>query len=630
MNPPSHPLEMSWLPPVPDWSARVSALEKSSSLEVWKQLVSLANARLDFLQTLQLDRALRRRFPAPPQGLETRPIRLAVLGSSTVEQLLPGLRVGALRHGLWVDLHTVDYGQYLQAMMDPGSSLHRFKPEVILFAFDALHFIGSAADATTVAQAMDRIRALWRTAQESVGSAVIQQTFLPIALPLLGSNEHRVPNSPLRLIRALNEQLRAATTGPGVDLLSIDEHVAVDGLAAWHDPMLWHRAKQEISPTAAPYYGELVARILAARQGRSFKCLVLDLDNTLWHGVIGDDGLEGIKIGQGSALGEAHLAIQRYAHDLSRRGVILAVCSKNNEAAALAPFEQHPEMILRRSDIACFVANWTDKATNLRQIAKSLNIGLDAMVFLDDNPAERDLIRRELPMVAVPELPEEPSLYPARLAQAGYFEAVTLTAEDAERAGQYQANAARETLRSSATDLDSYLRGMEMVLHWAPFDRVGLQRIVQLINKTNQFNLMTRRYTEAEVAALLKDPDALTLQLRLVDRFGDNGIIGIVIGHKNSAGEIALDTWLMSCRVLGRGVEKATLNIVAEEALRLGATALRGSYRATSKNEMVRGHYPGLGFIESASTEPDVLQWTLKLDTFTAHPVWMSIRKAEL
>ena len=483
MNPHSNPLEMSWLPPVSDWSARLSALEKTSDIAVWKELVSLANARLDFLQTLQLDRALRRRFIEAPKGLETRPVRLAVLGSATVEHLFPGLRVGALRHGLWLDLHAADYGQYLQAIMDAGSSLHRFKPDVILFAFDANHFIGGSgapadgsAASATVAQAIDRIRHLWHSAQESFGCEIIQQTFLPIALPLLGNNEHRAPNSPLRLIRSMNEQLRTATSGTGVDLLSLDENVAVDGLAAWHDVTLWHRAKQEISPAAAPYYGELVARILAAKQGRSFKCLVLDLDNTLWHGVIGDDGIEGIKIGQGSALGEAHLAIQRYAHDLARRGIILAVCSKNNEAAALAPFEQHPEMILRRADIACFVANWTDKATNLRQIAKSLNIGLDAMVFLDDNPAERELVRRELPMVAVPELPEEPSLYPQRLAQAGYFEAVTLTAEDAGRAGQYQANAARETLRASATDLDSYLRDMQMVLHWAPFDRVGLQR----------------------------------------------------------------------------------------------------------------------------------------------------------
>jgi FkbH-like protein len=627
---------MSWLPVVSDWATRVAALEKSSELAVWKELVSLANARLDFVGTLQLDRALRRRFAEAPKGLETRPIRLAVLGSSTLEHLLPGLRVGALRHCLWIDVHTVDYGQYLQAVMDAGSSLHRFKPDVILFAFDALHFIsgpngagdGDAATAT-VSQAIDRIRHMWRAAQESLGCGIIQQTFLPVGLPLIGSNEHRVPNSPLRLVRALNEELRTATRGPGVDLLSVDEHISGDGLAAWHDPALWHRAKQEISPAAGPMYGELVARILAARQGRSFKCLVLDLDNTLWHGVIGDDGLEGIKIGQGSALGEAHLAVQRYAHDLSRRGIILAVCSKNNEAAALAPFEQHPEMILRRADIACFVANWTDKATNIRQIAKSLNIGLDAMVFLDDNPAERDLVRRELTMVAVPELPEEPALYPRRLAQAGYFEAVSLTAEDAERAGQYQANAARESLRASATDLDSYLRDMEMVLHWAPFDRLGLQRIVQLINKTNQFNLTTRRYTEAEVAGLLKDPDALTFQLRLVDRFGDNGIIGIVIGRKNGAGEIELDTWLMSCRVLGRGVEKATLNIVVEEARRTGATMLRGSYRPSSKNEMVRDHYPNLGFKESASAETGVLQWTLELDTATPFPVWMTVRKAE-
>jgi FkbH-like protein len=447
---------------------------------------------------------------------------------------------------------------------------------------------------------------------------------------LIGNNEHRVPNAPLRLIRTLNERLRAESQEAGTDLLAIDERVSSDGLGAWHDPVLWHRAKQEITPLAAPLYGELVARILAARQGRSAKCLVLDLDNTLWSGVVGDDGLDGIRLGPGSAIGEAHLAVQRYVRDLSRRGIILAVCSKNDEATALLPFENHPEMLLRRSDIACFVANWNDKAANIRGIAKALNIGLGAMVFLDDNPFERNLVRRELPMVSVPELPDEPALYPRRLAEAGYFEAISITAEDTARTRQYQANVARESLRLGTTDLDSYLRSLEMELRWKPFDRLGVQRIVQLINKTNQFNLTTHRYTEPEVASLLDDNEALTFQLRLVDRLGDNGIIGIVIGRKTSAEEIGLDTWLMSCRVLGRGVEKATLNVVTDEARRLGAKRLRGTYIPTSKNWMVNDHYLKLGFKESGFSKSGVQQWTLELNTFNPYTVWMNIRKAGL
>jgi FkbH-like protein len=634
----STPLEMNWLPVRVDWSECLSALGKTSDLVVWNELVMLANARIDFAETLRLDRALSRRFAdAPPEGLETRPIRLAILGSSTVEHLFPGLRIGALRRGLWIDLHSVDYGQYLQAILDPASSLHRFKPDVILFAFEFSHFFWGEAPATdgataeaTLEQTMGRLRDLWRKARDFFECAVLQQTVLPVALPLIGNNEHRVPNAPLRLIRTLNERLRAESQEAGTDLLAIDERVSSDGLGAWHDPVLWHRAKQEITPLAAPLYGELVARILAARQGRSAKCLVLDLDNTLWSGVVGDDGLDGIRLGPGSAIGEAHLAVQRYVRDLSRRGIILAVCSKNDEATALLPFENHPEMLLRRSDIACFVANWNDKAANIRGIAKALNIGLGAMVFLDDNPFERNLVRRELPMVSVPELPDEPALYPRRLAEAGYFEAISITAEDTARTRQYQANVARESLRLGTTDLDSYLRSLEMELRWKPFDRLGVQRIVQLINKTNQFNLTTHRYTEPEVASLLDDNEALTFQLRLVDRLGDNGIIGIVIGRKTSAEEIGLDTWLMSCRVLGRGVEKATLNVVTDEARRLGAKRLRGTYIPTSKNWMVNDHYLKLGFKESGFSKSGVQQWTLELNTFNPYTVWMNIRKAGL
>jgi len=311
-------------------------------------------------------------------------------------------------------------------------------------------------------------------------------------------------------------------------------------------------------------------------------------------------------------LGEAYAAFQGYAASLARRGVILAVCSKNDEANALEPFDKHPEMVLRRGDIACFAANWNDKATNLREIAGCLNIGLDSLVFADDNPAERAIVRRELPMVAVPELPEDPALYASCLAAGGWFEAARLTDEDRERSGQYQANLRRDAMRTSVTDIGGYLQSLDMELRWSRFDRVGLSRIVQLINKTNQFNLTTRRTTDAEVAALIADPHALTLQMRLLDQFGDNGIIALVHGHL-AGPDLVIDSWLMSCRVLGRGVEEATLGLIATEAACLGAARLLGEYRPTPKNGMVRDHYAKLGFTPLDAGPDGGTRWTLQL-----------------
>jgi FkbH-like protein len=424
----------------------------------------------------------------------------------------------------------------------------------------------------------------------------MQQAALPVHLPLLGNNEHRLHGSRARFVAQLNQALRDMAEHEGVDILAVDDRAARDGIGKWHDPGLWHRSKQEIAPPAGPLYGDLVGRWLAAKQGRSFKCLVLDLDNTLWGGVIGDDGMEGIALGQGSALGEAYVAFQDYARELARRGVILAVCSKNDEANALEPFEQHPDMVLRRADISSFVANWSDKAANIRAIAQELNIGLDALVFVDDNPFERNLVRQELPMVAVPEVSDDPTGYPVALADAGYFEALSVTDEDRERTAQYQGNKARDALKASVTDLPAYLRGLEMQLVWKRFDRIGQQRIVQLINKSNQFNLTTRRYTDEDVLAVMEDQDAFGLQLRLLDRFGDNGVIAIIVGRRQPDNDLLIDTWLMSCRVLGRQVEPTTLNLIAQEAAKLGARRLVGEYIPTKKNGMVKGHYTRLGF----------------------------------
>jgi FkbH-like protein len=617
--------ELSWLPPMPSWREVLRAVSGPGDEKAWASLIGLANTRINSLGTLQLDRKLRELFGDwPPSGLATRPVRLAVLASSTVDHLLPGLRVGALRRGLWLDVYTCEYGQYLQELMDPRSALHAYKPDTVLFALDAHHLAGgfNAGDsAEDVAQRLDslcgKIEGQWRLARERLGCKVIQQTLPPVFPGLFGNNEFRLPGSPAHIVEQINGRMRDMVEGQQTDLLAIDAQVARDGLAAWYDPALWHRAKQEIHPAAAAVYGDLLGRLLAAQQGRSYKCLVLDLDNTLWGGVIGDDGLEGIVLGQGHALGEAYVSFQHYVRGLSQRGVILAVCSKNDEANALEPFDRHPEMVLKRSDIACFVSNWTDKAANIRDIASRLKIGLDALVFADDNPFERTIVRRELPMVAVPELPQDPALYAACLADAGYFEGLHLTAEDFERTRQYQANIQRESLVSSTTDIESYLRSLNMEAQWSRYNHLGLHRIVQLTNKTNQFNLTTLRTDEAAVTALIADPKALTLQIRLLDHFGDNGIIALVVGRFETAStDILIDTWLMSCRVLGRGVEQTTLNLIAAEAKRLGAQRLIGEYRPTAKNGMVRDHYAKLGFAPLAEFDGGNTRWELRLEDF--------------
>jgi FkbH-like protein len=624
--------ELSWLPQDAEWSTRAKTLDADPACD-WDALVGLANARLDFLRTERLDRMLQRRFgEAAPKAATGKPIRLAILGSSTVTHLQAGLRVAALRRGLWLTSYETEYGQYFQELLDRESGLHAFRPNAVLFALDAHHLTQGADAGLSVAEAealieekLQKITECWRLARAAFGATILQQAVLPVPPVMLGSNEHRLPGSPDRLVGVLNTRLRAAADAFGAQIVALDERAAQDGVRSWHDPVLWHRAKQEVTPAATPLYGDLVVRILAAQQGRSFKCLVLDLDNTLWGGVIGDDGLEGIVLGQGSAQGEAFIAFQNYARQLTRRGIILAVCSKNDEANAWSPFDQHPEMLLKRQDIASFVANWTDKPSNIRAIAAELNIGLDSLVFVDDNPFERNLVRRELPMVAVPEVGDDPAFYAQFVADAGYFEALSVTAEDRERSAQYQANRERESLKATATDLPSYLRSLEMAMQWRRFDKIGLNRIVQLINKTNQFNLMTRRYTEDDVLAVMNDPKAFGLQLRLLDRFGDNGIIAIVIGKMNGEPEVEIDTWLMSCRVLGRQVEEATLNLIAAEAQRLGAEKLVGEYRPTAKNGMVKDHYRKLGFNDIKPTPEGGSRATLDLRQFSPYETFMQI-----
>lgn len=590
---------LDWLPVSGDWPDRLRTAERGPvGLD---GLMDLAGERLDFIRTDRLDRLLERDGVGVAEA-----IRLVVLGSSTLGHLPGAIRVAGLRHRVRLVVHEGEYGQYFQDLIAPDEGLRQFAPDFVLLALDAVHLTAglrpdmAAGEADAVLEAVfGRLRRCWAAAA-GLGAKVIQQAALPVILPLLGQNEGLLAGSGAGLLARFNARLRGEAAAAGVLVLAVDEAAARHGVGALHDPVVWHRAKQEIAPRAAPLYGDLVARVIGAARGKASKCLVLDLDNTLWGGVIGDDGLEGVVLGQGSAEGEAFVAIQSYVKGLSQRGIALAVCSKNDDAVARRMFEDHPEMVLRLSDIACFVANWADKAANLREIAGRLNLGIDALVFLDDNPAERALVRRELPEVRVIEFPDEPALVARMIADSGYFESVAVTPEDFARSAQYGANAARAAMASNTSDMAGYLASLGMRLGWRRFDRVGLARIVQLINKTNQFNLTTLRYDEAAVAGMIGADDVVGLQFRLADMFGDNGMIGLVILRRNENPVWTIDSWLMSCRVLGRGVERAMLWVVAEVARGLGAVSLRGRFVASGRNEMVRGHYPGLGFAPAA------------------------------
>jgi FkbH-like protein len=603
---------LSWLPAHPDLRAALATAralpEPAARLAA---LARLAGFRRDFLATDRMDRIIAPCLAAPeirgrlPQ-LGLTPLRVALLASHSVEHLVGGIRVAALERRLALDVEVAPYGLYRQVLLEERSPLDAFRPQVVVLALDAWDApldVGLEASRdeveAAVAGRLAELRQLWRRARERFGARIVQQTLIGGDPPVFGGLEGLIPGSPGALVDRLNRGIREAAREDGVLLLDLAWQVNQHRSEGWADPVRWHQAKQLVSPMLAPLYGDLLARILAAATGLSRKCLVLDLDNTLWGGVIGDDGVEGILLGQGSATGEAFLAFQRHAALLARRGVILAICSKNDPAIAEAAFTGHAGMALRRSDIAAFVANWSDKASNLRDIARTLDIGLDSLVFVDDNPAEREIIRRELPEVAVPELPEDVAGYPACLANAGYFEAASFTPDDAARARSYAANAERRAALDQATDMAGYLAGLEMTLVAGPVGAAELPRVAQLINKTNQFNLTTRRYTEAEVERLAADPASLALRFRLLDRFGDNGLIGVILARHDPAwpeDALLIDTWLMSCRVFGRGVEAASLGVLAAAAARRGVTALIGEYRPTPRNALVRAHYADLGF----------------------------------
>lgn len=617
---------LSWLP-----EAEANFSRSVSTATTGFELLQLAKFSLDENQLRKLSNRLlylqSNKYSLAPLVS----VNIGLVSNATTKLIAPALIGSALRYGISLTIEQAEYNQVAQTAFSTDTIFTGKALSAILVAIDYRGLPLTPTPGNRVAadknilDCLAYVKSVTQSLSTNTGAQIILQNIAPPVDTLFGSYEGRLPGTLFWLIARLNSEL---------DCLISDDIVILDvaglasniGLTNWHDPTLWNIGKLPFSHRYVPIYADHLCRILAAKLGKSRRCLILDLDNTLWGGVIGDDGLNGILIGNGDPTAEAHLHVQRVALDLHDRGIVLAVSSKNEDATARIPFLEHPDMLLREHHIAVFQANWSDKASNIRAISEILSLGLESMVFLDDNPAERMQVRKELPEVAVPELPEDPSLFVRTLIAAGYFEAIAFSEEDQKRASFYQDNIKRVQVLNQSSDMVTYLKSLEMQMICTPFDATGRSRIVQLISKSNQFNLTTKRYSEVEVKDFEEDINFYSRQIRLTDALGDNGMIGVIICKKNDA-TWEIDTWLMSCRVLGRRVEEAVLLDIVSNAKKSGALKLIGVYYPTARNTLVKNHYSKLGFTKISCDERSET-WALDLAQYNSPELPISFKYA--
>ncbi len=603
---------------------RIAAADQAGArrllAELWQRSPDLPTA--NYL----LSRIDEVRTATEPVGL-----RVAVLRSFTVEPVIPLLRAAARLRDIDLEVRLGAFNAYAQEILDPTSWLTAFDPQVVVLAVQARDLVPTLVDRLADLTS-EEVDAAVAEAGAALGSYL---TVLRQRSPayLIVHNFERSAHPPTGLLAAqiddpierLNAELRrVAAAVQGASVLDYDGLVARHGRLAWHDPVKWLTVRQPIRADRLGALAEEWLRFLVPLSGRVCKVLVCDLDNTLWGGVVGEDGLAGLRLDEGYP-GEAYRSLQRAILDLARRGVVLAICSKNNSDDAMRAISEHPGMLLRPHDFAAQRINWGDKVQNLRDIATELNLGLDAVAFLDDNPAERDLVRSLLPEVVVIELPEDPFGFAEALRRCPVFERLSLSAEDGERARMYLEQRQRRELETQSTSLEDFYRSLDMQARIAALGPATVARAAQLTQKTNQFNLTTQRYSEQRLAALAADPRWCALTVALRDRFGDNGTVGLMIAERvGAAWEI--DTFLMSCRVIGRTVETAMLAALAEIAGRDGARTLRGAFRPTKKNVPARDFYPDHGFVVVAAGETEI-RYELDLGRGSvARPPWVRLQ----
>lgn len=534
--------------------------------------------------------------------------RVAILGGATTDDVKNVLELFLLESGVRPTFYQSEYNKYYEDAVFGAPELEEFAPEIVVIYTSAVNIINVPELGETAEQVAAKVEAevaRYRTIWERLGrfsAVIVQNNFELPPHDYLGSLSASAPYGMARYIAALNEGLaREAAARDGLYIHDLHALAARTG-ARWHDANQYFAYKLAQSYDVIPLAALGLAKIIRAILGRSKKCLVLDLDNTLWGGVIGDDGVDGIAIGHETPAAEAYTAFQRYVKSLAARGVILAVCSKNEDDVARSGLH-HPDSVLAESDFAAFYANWQPKNVNIAAIAREINIGTDSLVFIDDNPAERAIVRQSLPEVAVPEVdPTDVMSYIRAIEGAGYFEPVTVSADDLKRTATYRENRARAELAASAEDYDTYLASLAMRAEIDSFAPVYYDRIAQLTNKSNQFNLTTRRYTRADIERMAEDERYITLYGRLEDRFGDNGLISVVIGEKQGD-SLDILLWLMSCRVLKRGMEQAMLDALVTRARAAGCRRLLGHYLPTKKNKMVAELFDEFGFTRLSEDE---------------------------
>jgi FkbH-like protein len=564
-------------------------------------------------------KTLRRQLSETP-GLHD--VRIAILGGSTADELANLLELVMLASGFRPTFHQSEYGRFYEDAVHDPQAIIDFKPDIVYVDTSYLNVQNSPHIGCTeadlrgyVSAELARYREIWDSLDQLVGCQVIQNNFELPPHAILGNMDTVVYGGQTSFFMNLNMAFAAeAVKRPKLVVQDRNRISAQIGLNQWFDWNRYFSYKLLLTPEANLEVARSLASIVKSMYGKSRKVLVLDLDNTLWGGVIGDDGVDSLQIGRETPLAEAYTAFQEYCLALRDRGILLAVCSKNTESIAKTGFA-HPSSVLKLEHFSCFKANWEPKSENIMSIANELNLGVDSFVFIDDNPAERAIVQAQVPGIAVPDVGSEVSKFAAIIDQARYFEPLSLSKEDLERAALYAENSLRAETEKKFANYGEYLDSLEMVAEIDSFKPVYLDRIAQLTNKTNQFNLTTRRYSLAEMQAISGDESFIGLYGKLKDRFGDNGLISIVLGRKDTDA-LHMDLWLMSCRVLKRDMEIAMLDAVAERARTSNLQKIIGYYLPTAKNAMVSDFYPKLGFhaVVSPPGSPEgATTWELNL-----------------
>lgn len=531
--------------------------------------------------------------------------KIAVLGGSTTHDIIRMLELFLLNYGIEPEFYESEYGQYWQDAMFPGE-LNDFNPDIIYIHTSNRNItdfptMDDSAEAVEekLQKTYQHFETMWKKLSDTYHCPIIQNNFEAPFYRLLGNRDFFDVHGRLSFINRLNEKFaeyarKASDSAESFFINDINYLSSCYGLDQWSDPLAWHMYKYALCIPAIPTLSFNVANIIKSIYGKNKKGLVLDLDNTLWGGVVGDDGVDGIEIGQETNLGQVYAEFQNYVKMQKDIGVLLTVDSKNDEENAIAGLN-HPDGSLKPDDFVAIKANWEPKSENMKAIAKELNILPESLVFVDDNPAERAIVEGQIKGAAVPEI-DSPEHYIRIIDHAGFFEATSVSDDDRKRNEMYMANKKRTELEESFTDYSEYLKSLEMEAEIAPFEKMYMPRIAQLTNKSNQFNLTTKRYTQDDIEKTAADDSNITLYGRLKDKFGDNGIVSLVIGNIRSGAELHIDLWLMSCRVLKRDMEFAMMDALVKKALERGVKTIYGYYYPTAKNKMVKEFYDIQGF----------------------------------